>query len=182
MIEETCDRCSLAIHNNFKIVKPRGNPRSGLFFVGEAPGYKERKLGYTFVGKAGNYLQGFVNEYGLKNFSYFTNAIKCRPPRNETPSQSIISTCRHKLLNELNTNKPAIIVLLGNSAVNSFYNKEVNGISKLHGKIRVYNNVFVVFGFHPSYIMREDDRDHLYHDLFKKIKALYRYNVNKYIK
>lgn len=177
----TCDNCPLAPLNNFTIVKPRGDIKSGLFFIGEAPGYKERKLGYTFVGKAGMYLQSYVNKYGLNNFAYFTNAIKCRPPNNRTPYDYELKACRPVLIKEIGKGKPTIIVLLGNTAVNQFFNKEINSITKLNNKIIKLGNTFIVFGFHPSYIMRGENMEHHYDKMFKNIKLLYRFFVNKYI-
>ena len=174
---QTCDKCSLAVENNFKMVAPRGIISRKLFFIGEAPGYKERQLGYTFVGKAGCLLQKFVSEYGLTNYSYFTNAIKCRPPRNRTPYMSEIMTCRTHLLQEMNTGRPKIIVLLGNSAVNSYFGKEINSISKLNNKIIRMGNQYVMFGYHPSFILRDPTYEKEYHKLFKSIKILYKHLV-----
>lgn len=178
---KTCDKCSLAIENNFKIVLPRGNIHKKLFFIGEAPGYKERKTGYVFVGKAGTLLQKFVNEYGLTYYSYFTNAIKCRPPKNRTPFMSEIITCRHKLLQEFNTGRPKIVVLLGNSAINSYFGKEINNITKLNNKVISIGNQIVIFGYHPSFILRYPEYIIEYHKLFKNIKTLYKYFVNNSI-
>lgn len=178
---KTCDKCSLAIENNFKIVLPRGNINKKLFFIGEAPGYKERKLGYVFVGKAGTLLQKFVNEYGLTYHSYFTNAIKCRPPKNRTPYMGEILTCRHKLIEEFNIGRPKLVVLLGNSAVNSYFGKEVNNISKLNNRIMKIGNQIIIFGYHPSFILRFPEYTPQYHTLFKTIKLLYKVFVNKNI-
>lgn len=177
----TCDKCPLAIENSFKMVLPRGDITKKLFFIGEAPGYKERKLGYTFVGKAGQLLQYFVNEYGLTYHSYFTNAIKCRPPRNRTPYMSEIKTCRSHLLKEFNDGRPRIVVLLGNSAVNAYFGCEVNSITKLNNRVMRFGNQIVVFGYHPSFILREESNIPEYHKMFKTIKLLYKYLVNRNI-
>ena len=178
---KTCDKCQLAIENNFTPVKPRGNIHGGLFFIGEAPGYKEKKLGYTFVGKAGTFLQQYVNKYNLNSISYFTNAIKCRPPRNRTPYMDEILICRQHLLKEIAEGKPKVIVLLGNSAVNSFFKAEINGITKLNNRLIKCGDSYILFGFHPSYIMREKDREYLYDNMFSIIYSLSRIKINKYL-
>lgn len=177
---EVCNNCPLAPLNNFTSVKPRGNIDGNLFFIGEAPGYKERKLGYTFVGKAGMLLQAFVNEYSLTDFAYYTNAIKCRPPNNRTPYPIELKTCRPKLLQEIGNGKPSIIVLLGNTAINQFFNAEINNVTKLNNKVIRVGNSFIIFGFHPAYILRSDEYHH-YYTMFKKIRILYKLFVNKYI-
>lgn len=178
---QTCDRCPLAIENNFTMVKPRGNINSKLFFIGEAPGHKEKKLGYTFVGKAGILLQSFIDEYNLNNHCYLTNAIKCRPPRNRTPFMSELDACKPHLIREFRDGKPKIIVLLGNTAINSFFGKEINGVSKLNNKFLIYKKQVIIFAYHPSYIARNPELEYEYHKLFKKIRVLYRYLINKYI-
>ena len=177
----TCDNCPLAPLNNFTIVKPRGNIHGDLFFIGEAPGYKERKLGYTFVGKAGMLLQAFVNEYGFNKVAYFTNSIKCRPPNNRTPYDMELKACRPTLLKEIGNGKPKIIVLLGNTAINQFFNKEINNVTKLNNKVIRIGNSFIFFGFHPAYILRNEELDKIYHSLFRKLRIVYKLFVNKYI-
>ena len=176
----TCNRCPLAIINNFKSVKPRGDIDGKLFFIGEAPGYLEQKTGYTFVGKAGRLLQFFLEEYGLDDVAYLTNAIKCRPPKNRTPSHLELKTCRPRLIDEIANGKPKIIVLLGNIAVNQFYGKEINSISKLNNRIVKVGTSYVIFGFHPAYIVRKRDVSD-YIKTFNLIRLLYKHLVNKYI-
>ena len=181
MKNNTCDKCPFAIDNNFKKVKGRGNIHSKLFIIGEAPGMTEKRLGKAFVGKAGNLLQSFIEHYNLDGFCYLTNAVKCRPPRNKTPDIDEILICRHNLINEFVEGKPKIIVLLGNSAVNAFYGKEVNNITRLNNKVIVSNNTIIMFGFHPSYILRNHNLRIEYYKMFHKIKVLYKYFVNRYL-
>jgi uracil-DNA glycosylase family 4 len=176
----TCDRCPLAPLNNFKCVSPRGNIDGKIFFVGEAPGYKEFKIGSTFVGKAGMFLQFYLQSFGLAQFAYLTNAVKCRPPNNRTPLPIELSTCRPKLLAEIEKGKPSIIVLLGNTAINQYFNAPINAVSKLANKVIVHDNKVIVFAYHPSYIMRNGDYDN-YNKLFLLLRLLYIHLVNKYI-
>jgi len=177
----TCNRCPLAIENNFKTVKPRGDITKKLFIIGEAPGYKEQRMGYTFVGKAGQHLQYYINRNGLRKFVYLTNAIKCRPPRNRTPSMHELSICKPRLISELTTGKPKIIILLGNTAVNAFFGKEINNISKLLNKHIFINGTIILFNYHPSYILRNGDAAFEYDKFFSRVRVLYKYFVNKYI-
>jgi uracil-DNA glycosylase family 4 len=176
----TCNGCPLAPLNNFETVKPRGNINGNLFFIGEAPGYKERRVGYTFVGKAGMLLQEYIDLFGFTNVSYLTNSIKCRPPRNRTPLPVELHTCRPRLITEINNGKPKIIVLLGNTAINQYFGKEINSISKLSNHVITVGNRIIVFAYHPSYILRSGDYNN-YVVLFTKIRILYKLLINKYI-
>ncbi len=176
-----CNRCPLAIFNSFKTVKPRGDITKKLFIIGEAPGYKEQKVGYAFVGKAGEYLQYFINSNGLKSVVYLTNAIKCRPPKNRKPTLKELQTCRPKLLNELAAAKPSIVILLGNTAINSFYNMELNSITKLKDVVIKSGNTIILFNYHPAYILRNPELEVEYDKFFAKVRVLYKYFVNKYV-
>jgi uracil-DNA glycosylase family 4 len=180
-MNHTCDKCPLAPLNNFTMVAPRGNINGKLFFVGEAPGYTERKIGFTFVGKAGQLLQTYITEYGLDTVAYLTNAIKCRPPKNRTPLPMELAACRSHLMNEIVDGTPRIIVLLGNTAINQFFGKEINNVGKLHGKVMLLGKTFILFGYHPSYMLREGVDPKMYDRLFYLIRWLYRHVVNQYI-
>ncbi len=180
-MKKTCNKCPLAIYNDFKMVLPRGDIRSKLFIVGEAPGYKERQEGYVFVGKSGQLLQSFINAYSLSKFCYLTNAIKCRPPKNRSPYPNELNACRQHFIEEMIEGRPKIIVLLGNTAINQYFGKEINNITKLNNKIYVRKDGIILFGFHPSYILRNSDLELEYHIMFRKIKTLYRYFVNPYL-
>ena len=177
----TCNNCPLAVYNNFEQVKPRGDINSKLFIIGEAPGYKERKEGFVFVGKAGLYLEKHLNKAGLTDFCYLTNVIKCRPPKNRTPKWNELHACRPNLIDEIKRGKPKIILLLGNTAVNAFFNKEVNNITKLHNKGIIVNKTVILFGVHPSHIIENDNYEYMYDKLFNKVRLLYKLLINKYI-
>ena len=181
LLNETCSKCPLAVYNDFKIVYPRGDINSKLFIIGEAPGYKERKEGIAFVGKAGQYLESKLEEYRLDKFVYLTNIIKCRPPKNRTPSWKEIHTCSHKLEHEIEVGKPKIILLLGNTALNAFFDMEINGITKLNNKGIIIGDTIILFGVHPSYIIRQPTKEYMYNDLFQKVRDLYKLLINKYI-
>ena len=176
-----CNRCPFAVLNNFKTVKPRGDITKKLFIIGEAPGHKEQRTGIAFVGKAGQHLQWFINNNGLRKVAYFTNALKCRPPKNRTPEMREIMICRPRLISEITEGKPKIIILLGNTAVNAFFGKEINSITKLKDKHLFTNGTIILFNYHPSYILRNNELIDDYDRFFTKVRVLYKYFVNKYI-
>jgi uracil-DNA glycosylase len=170
-----CAKCHLSIYSNFRPVPGMGNPDADIMFIGEAPGYKENKEKKPFVGVAGRHLRKFVNLFNLDEVSYFTNAVKSRPPKNRTPRMDEILKCRFHLTEELKVVKPKVIVLLGNTAVNSLFLNEVNSISKLNGKMmysRKYKAI-IMFMYHPSYIIRNREKDPLYMKNFVKLTKLY---------
>ena len=59
---------------NLRYVGGRGNPRSPIWAIGEAPGEDEEREGLPFVGYSGKQLNGQIEEAGLRQEDiYFTN-------------------------------------------------------------------------------------------------------------
>lgn len=177
----TCNHCPLAPDNNFTAVEARGNIYSKLFFIGEAPGSTDKRLGVTFVGRTGQFLQYYIEKYNLQNTCYLTNAVKCRPPRNRTPSEHELFMCQPRLIDELIKGNPRIIVLLGNTAINQFFGGQINNVSKLNNKFIIIGDKIIIPAYHPSYIMRDEKLYYLYDNLFHDIRILYKYLINPYI-
>jgi len=72
-----CQRCQLC---NFRsnVVVYRGNPRSDVMIIGEAPGQMEDIKGKPMVGPTGSYLVRLMERNGFTlNDYYITNAILC---------------------------------------------------------------------------------------------------------
>jgi len=89
-----------------------------VVLVGEAPGEEEIYNGFPFVGDSGMLLDRILHDVGVdQNEFYITNAVKCRPTNNRTPSISEIFTCRPYLVEELRSIKPKVIVTLGEPAL-----------------------------------------------------------------
>jgi DNA polymerase len=89
-------------------------------FIGEAPGKWEDLKGRPFIGMAGREFDGlYLKEcMGVERQDvYVTNARKCRPAGNRTPTVNEIRTCgREWLPGELQTVGPEVVVLMGASA------------------------------------------------------------------
>ncbi len=125
------------------IVFGRGNVRSDILFVGEAPGKNEDEQGLPFVGVAGKNLDKMLKEVGLSiDEIYITNILKCRPPKNRDPNKEEIEKHTPYLLKQIKEIKPKIICSLGNYAMKFFLSKgdvekmkKIDGITKFHGKI-----------------------------------------------
>src|SRR4030043_1812840 len=76
---EVCRRCDL--YKGAKNAVPgEGNPKTGILFIGEAPGFNEDIQGLPFVGNAGKYLDNLLTKIGLSRGDVFiTNMVKQRP-------------------------------------------------------------------------------------------------------
>jgi len=114
-----CTKCELS-KTRIKSVPGKGNFKSDVIFVGEAPGKNEDLNGEPFIGIAGKKLSAALEEAGISREDvYITNIVKCRPPKNRVPSTTERSTCQQYLKQEISIIKPKIICILGNTAFNS---------------------------------------------------------------
>ena len=114
-----CTKCELS-KTRIKSVPGKGNFKSEVIFVGEAPGKNEDLYGEPFIGIAGKRLSMALDEAGiLREDIYITNIVKCRPPKNRVPSTTERNTCQEYLKQEISIIKPKIICILGNTAFNS---------------------------------------------------------------
>jgi DNA polymerase-1 len=124
-----------------------------VMVVGEAPGFREDEIKKPFAGKAGQYLDTLLEEVGLPRESiYITNANKCRPPDNRTPTRTEIKACHPFLEAELQAVQPEFLVTLGNVALQSVTGK--SGIMKKRGAMIDMGHFKVLPTLHPAAILR----------------------------
>jgi DNA polymerase len=175
-----CIKCDLAFSRK-QIVNGFGNPFASIVFIGEAPGATENRYGTPFIGKSGKLLRVFLKNVGFtSNLIYITNVIKCKPPQNRTPSTIELCNCKPHLIAELNSINPAIVVLLGATAIRSYFNiyELPFFVSKLAGKFIYHQGRIVFFTYHPSHILQNPDKTLDYYRHFDKIKWIYKQLIN----
>lgn len=127
-----CTQCELRQHATAP-VPGIGDIGAKYFLIGEAPGAEEDKEGIPFIGMAGRRLDELLELAGIdKNDCYFTNACKCRPPKNSTPRKAYIRACYPWLLQELKLVKPKYIITLGAVPLSLFSS---SGVSNMHGTL-----------------------------------------------
>jgi len=133
-----------------------GDLNAEILFVGEAPGVDEDDEGRPFIGDAGILLREAIYNTHIENYA-ITNAVKCRPPKNRTPTTKEIKTCRPFLEEEI-TNMPnlKLIVLLGNVPLHAVTGIK-SGIVKYSGKTMEIDGRLVLPILHPAYILRHQD-------------------------
>src|SRR5712664_588544 len=105
-----------------KYVGFRGNPRSPIWIVGEAPGADEDQAGVPFVGSSGRELDRMLNEAGLSLGDVsFVNPYKVRPPVNDMERFEETGITKkeseEQFFEELNEYKPNFIVPVGGTAL-----------------------------------------------------------------
>jgi len=131
--EGDCQRCGLGA-NRTNLVVGKGNPKSNILFVGEAPGETEDKTGEPFCGRAGKMLDNILKACGVTlEDVYITNTVMCRPPQNRNPLTEEVEVCREFLYNKIISMRPKLIIALGKVAANWFI------IDMPRGVIREWN-------------------------------------------
>lgn len=159
-----CHRCALA-ETRQQVVVSRGNPAARLLLIGEAPGAQEDASGQPFVGKAGQLLDRMLASVALDRDrdAYICNVIKCRPPDNRRPTPAEIAACRPFLLRQIELVDPALILLVGATALEGVLGIR-GGITKLRGQWQqgsgeVLQGRWLMPIFHPSYLLRNASRE-----------------------
>jgi len=130
-----------------------GKKNSQLLIVGEAPGQREDEEHAAFVGPAGALLTELLEEAGFsRSDCYITNAVKCRPADNATPTRLNVRACSDFLAKEIDKVQPKLILGLGNTALLALTRR--SGITKHRGKLYSAQGIPVICTFHPAAALR----------------------------
>lgn len=178
-----CNHCPL--HETAKriCIPGSGDPHSRAFIVGEAPGANEDEQGIPFVGMSGSVINGALAKAGISREEVFvTNAVKCRPPDNRTPTDFELETCFDYLFKEVDLYNPSVIMTLGNPAMQAVTG-EKGGITRKAGlwkKVLGPNSVdhiLVIPNYHPAYVLRYRDKQNFFEEVVLDFVSVWRYSV-----
>ena len=176
-----CKNCNLH-KTRTNSVPGKGNFKSDVIFVGEAPGKNEDNNGEPFIGIAGKKLSAALEEANVsRDEVYITNVVKCRPPDNRVPNTDERNTCQEYLKEEIKIIKPKIICVLGNTAFNSVLGG--SEITKFRGKIIRKDKQLYFISVHPAATIYNQKLIEVLKKDIKKLFGLIReLNNNKEIK
>jgi len=168
-----CTRCEELAATRTQTVFGVGNPEAAIFFLGEAPGADEDRLGEPFVGRAGQLLDKIIAACRLtRDDIYIGNILKCRPPGNRNPTPIEAANCREYLTAQIATVDPDYIVCWGRVAAENLLGTK-EAIGKLRKQFFGYGRAKVAVTYHPSYLLRNpaakkdvwDDMKWLFRDM-----------------
>lgn len=161
------------------VVFGEGNPKSDIMFIGEGPGAKEDELGRPFVGRAGQLLTKMIESIDFNREDvYITNAVKCRPPGNRTPTLKEIETCIPILRLQFKLIKPKILVLLGSTSLKGLLDSKAK-ITEVRGIWHEKKNTYIMPTYHPAFLLRNPAREDDSKDDFREIRRLYEELIRK---
>lgn len=158
-----------------QVVFGEGNPEAGVMLIGEGPGEEEDKLGRPFVGRAGQLLDKILKACGYNRFThtYIANIVKCRPPRNRIPTPEERACCRSHLMEQIEIIKPAIIILLGATALQGLIDPAAK-ITKMRGNWLKWQDIWVMPTYHPAALLRNPSLKKPTWEDFKLVVQKYR--------
>jgi uracil-DNA glycosylase family 4 len=159
VVEDTvrgCTACKLC-SGRTQTVFSRGNPEAELFFVGEAPGADEDRIGRPFVGAAGQLLDRILAAMGLGEENvYIANVAKCRPPNNRPPEPDEVASCAPYLMQQIDLVRPKIIVSWGRTPT-ALLLQTSESMTKLRGRWHEFRGIPLLATWHPAYLLRNPD-------------------------
>jgi uracil-DNA glycosylase family 4 len=148
-----CTRCDQLCRTRTRTVFGAGPLGAELFFIGEAPGADEDRVGEPFQGAAGQVFNRLLTEVRLpRERTYITNMLKCHPPSNRKPSLSESGNCRDYLVRQIELVKPKAIVLLGASAAQGLLGTS-ESVGRLRGRLHDFRGTLVLVTYHPAYLL-----------------------------
>ncbi len=143
-----CEKCVLH-KSRVEAVPGIGPEKTGIMFIGEAPGFHENQQGLPFVGAAGKFLDELLEKIGLRREEVFiTNVVKCRPPGNRDPQSKEIEACRSYLDRQIELLQPKMIITLGRFSMARYFPNAK--ISRIHGQPRKMEGVIYYPMYHPA--------------------------------
>lgn len=128
---------------------------SKVAVIGEAPGANEVEQQTPFVGQSGQVLRKALREEGIDpELVSFLNVVRCRPPKNRTPTDKEIALCGKKnLLPELNALSPSVVLLAGAVPFGFFFKS--SEVDESRGNFRVQGGRGFMTLFHPAYVLHQ---------------------------
>ncbi|UMZ74520.1 uracil-DNA glycosylase [Natranaerofaba carboxydovora] len=155
------------------VVFGEGDPKADVMFVGEGPGAREDELQRPFVGRAGQLLTDMISSIDFKREDvYITNAVKCRPPNNRTPTLKEMETCLPILRQQFRLIKPKILVLLGSAALKGLLDPKAK-ITKVRGIWHEKKDIPIMPTYHPAFLLRNPPKKKESWEDLQEIKRLY---------
>lgn len=137
--------------------------------IGDAPGPQDARSGEYLTGQIGKGLVQDLKAIGIENF-YYTGVAKCQPPDGRKPEPSECKACSGYLQEEIATQKPQFVLVLGATAV-----KSVCKLAKLSegvGKVIEKDGVKYMPCFSPAYVLRDPGKAIEYRKTLKRFKEM----------
>jgi len=159
-----CGACGLYKKCKSPKMPATGKGRRSILVIAEAPGEQEDEEGAQLIGKSGQHLRKSLRKFDvdLDRDCWKTNAVICRPPKNEIKDE-YIEACRPCLKKTVAQLQPRVIILLGAAAVKSLigavWREQIGTLTRWVGWTIPSQqlNAWLCPNYHPAYLVRQND-------------------------
>ena len=148
-----CKDCGL-YEQGTRMVWGEGNPESPIMIILDNPGAREDREGGSFLCGTRQTLQEVANDAGLKIDDLYVTFILKRKPVRAYDKELTRQICMKHLTQQLTEKKPALILCLGNVAVQSFFQNPEAEVKTLRGSWHVVQGFQTAVAYHPLAIRR----------------------------
>jgi uracil-DNA glycosylase family 4 len=168
-----CERCPLH-QGRMKAVPGAGVLDPLVMVIGEAPGAEEDRRGIPFVGRAGRYLDKWLDAINVSRDqnAFIGNIVKCRPPGNRDPNPGESDACIRYLKEQIDVIRPVTILTVGRIASSILIGSSA-GIGALRGTTYSYNGIPLIPTYHPAAVLRNPALRQPVWDDLKRLAALF---------
>src|SRR5688500_4709586 len=136
-----------------------GHQETPSVIVGEAPGGREVYTKVPLTGPSGDLLNKTLAVCGMpREQVYVTNAVMCRPVtkdgKDTAPTKEALRACSQRLVSELRSRKPKVVVAVGATAAQVLCNT-TDPITKIQGSL-IWNasiGCYVLPTYHPAAVL-----------------------------
>jgi uracil-DNA glycosylase family 4 len=161
---------NLCRSKGLNFVQFRGDPRSPVWVIGEAPGADEDQYGVPFCGASGKELDRMLAEAGFRPDTVcFTNPYNVRPPDNDLSRIEELGVPKEQyekaFLEMLTEYKPTILILTGGTPTSLLCPDTISKragetqITKWRGSLLCSPKLdwphYCVPVYHPAFVLRE---------------------------
>lgn len=163
----TCTDCGLDKGCRSPYMPATGKGRRKVLVIAEAPGAEEDRQNTQLIGASGQLLRKELErlDWDLDQDCWKTNAVRCRPHNNATPTPLQIAACRKSLMALIAEKKPVLIIVLGKTAWEALVGPRITGragsstFSDWAGQLIPDQELktWVTPMWHPSYVLRETE-------------------------
>jgi len=166
--QKDCRECGL-YQQGSRMIWGEGNPKAPVMLILDNPGAREDREGSSFVCGTRQTLQQAVHEAGLvKDDLYVTYILKRRPIR-AYDKEKTRAICMNHLKEQLQEQKPALIVCFGNVAVQAFFQNPELDVKGLRRSWHQVNGYLTTVAYHPLAVRR---RPNLYLLLLEDLRLV----------
>ncbi len=168
-----CKKCALH-KTRTHVVFGTGTGKTGIVFVGEAPGRDEDIQGQPFVGRAGQLLTRIIEAIQFsRDEVYITNVIKCRPEGNRDPLPHEIQRCSPYLIEQMDALNPRVICALGRFAAEALSGFKLSMTDYRRAELS-FRGTRVIATYHPAACLRNPSLKRLVWEDVQKLKEVWK--------